>query len=185
MTPSPPGKRPGAARIAPQLVALDAERVGELECLDGSVERVRHRHVDRRGAAGVRAGALPSPDGLVVREAVVSEDDVVHRPLALSGDRNRVRERGEDDVHDPARRLRVPGGDRRRRLRVDEAARGGANGDRRERSSRSGKVGRGQAADDVEARRAGDGERAVEVAAVLGRASRRSRCRSSPPRSSR
>ena len=167
MTPSPPGKRPGAARAAPELVALDAEGIRELEGLHRRVERVRHRHVDGRGAASTRAGALPAPAGLVVGEAVVSEDDVVHRPLSLSGYGDRVRERGEDHVHDPARRLRVARGDRGRRPRVDERARRGANGDRGECASRSGQVGRGQAADDVEARRAGDRERAVEVAAML------------------
>ena len=59
-------------------------------------------------AVGVRAGALAAADRLVVGEAVVAEDDVVHRPLTLRGHGHRLPERGEDDVDDPARRLVLP-----------------------------------------------------------------------------
>ena len=118
---------PGSARSAPELVALDAERVRELERLGRRVERVRHRDVDARRPVRVRAGALAAADRLVVREAVVSEDGVVHRALALRGHGDRLRERVEDDVGDPARRLRVPRSDGGRRARVDERALGRAH----------------------------------------------------------
>ena len=54
-TPSPPRCAPRAARAAPQPVRLDAQGIGGLERLDGRVERVAHRHVDRRGAVRGRA----------------------------------------------------------------------------------------------------------------------------------
>ena len=73
--------RSRTAGASPQLPALDAQRVFQLERLDGSRQRVRHRDVDAARAVGVRAGSLAAADGLVVREAVVAEGDVVHRPL--------------------------------------------------------------------------------------------------------
>ncbi len=123
--------------------------------------------MDSRGPVGVRARALAAADRLVVREAVVPEDGVVHRPLALCGDGDRLREGVEDDVRDPARRLRVPRRDRGGRAGVDEAAFRGADGDRDERAARRRQIRRREAAHDVEARRASDRERTVEVAVVL------------------
>ena len=158
-----------AAGAEPQLVALDPERVRELERLDRRVQRVRHRDVHRGRPVRVRARALPAADRLVVREALVPEDDVVHRPLPLRRDGNGLRQRGEDDVDDAARRLRVAGGDRGRRARVDEAALGRAHGHGLEGAARGGEVGSGEAADDVEARRARHRERAVQVPVVLRR----------------
>ena len=52
-TPSPPRWRAGAARAEPQRVALDAQRIGELERLDRRVQRVRDRDVDAGGPVGV------------------------------------------------------------------------------------------------------------------------------------
>jgi hypothetical protein len=80
----------GASRSRTELVALDAERIRELERLGGRVERVRHRHVHARGPVALRTRTLAAADRLVVREPVVSEDDVVHRPLALSRHGNRL-----------------------------------------------------------------------------------------------
>ena len=125
--------------------------------------------MDARRPVRRRARALAAADRLVVREAVVSEDGVVHRPLPLGGHGNRLGEGVEDDVGDPARRLRVARGDGGRCARVDERALGSAHGHGREGSSRRGQVGCGEAAHDVEAGGPRDGERAVQVALVLGR----------------
>src|SRR3954453_21123914 len=59
-----------AAGPAPQGVLGDPERELELEGLHRGVQRVRHGHVDARGAVGIRAGALPAADRLVVGELV-------------------------------------------------------------------------------------------------------------------
>ena len=72
----------------------------------------------------VGAGALAAGDRLVVGEAVVADGEVVHRSLALRGDRYGLPERAEEDVDDAVARLDVAGGDRRGCLRVDEAASG-------------------------------------------------------------
>ena len=48
-----------------------------------------------------RARALSAADRLVVREAVAAERDVVHRPLSLRRDVDRLAERAHDDVDDP------------------------------------------------------------------------------------
>ena len=167
----PSGVAPGAARAAAQLVALHAERVRELERLDRRVEGVRHRNVHRGRAGTVGAGALSAGDRLVVGEALVAEDDVVHRPLTLRRDLDRLRERREHDVDDPARRLGVAGGHRSGGAGVHETALGREDGDRGERASRRREIRRSQAAHDVEAGGARDRERAVEVPAMLGRGS--------------
>src|SRR6185503_3263981 len=111
-----------SARAEAQLVALDAERVGELERLGRSRERVRHRHVHAGRPIRVRTRALAATDGLVVREAVVPEREVVHRPLALRGHGHGLAEGREDDVHYPARGLDIPGGHGRRGAGIEERA---------------------------------------------------------------
>src|SRR5918992_2706017 len=72
-----------AARPEPERVALDAKRVLQLERLDRSRQRVRHRDVDTARAVGLRTGTLAAADRFVVREAVVPEGHVVHRALPL------------------------------------------------------------------------------------------------------
>src|SRR5829696_8550985 len=83
------------ARAVAYLVAADAQRVRELERLDRRVERVRHGDVDGRRPVSLGARALPAGDRLVVRKPVVSEDDVVHRALALGGNRHGAAEGAE------------------------------------------------------------------------------------------
>jgi hypothetical protein len=122
--------RPAGAE--PQGISLDADRVGELERLGWGRERVRHRDVHRRRTVGIRAGALTAADRLVVREVVAAEGDVVHRPLALRRNVDRLAQREEDDVGDPARGLNVAGRDRGRRSRIDEGPLRRADGDGRE-----------------------------------------------------
>ena len=128
--------------------------------------------MDAGRPVGVRTRALAAADRLVVGEAIGAEDDVVHRPLALRGHRDGFAERREDDVRDAARRLGVPRRDRRRRQGVDETPLRRAHADRLERASGGRQVGRGEAADDVEARRARHGQRAVQVPRMLRRGSR-------------
>src|SRR5207248_3124637 len=151
------------------LVPLDPDRIGELERLGRRRERVRHRDVYRRRAVAVGAGALAAADRLVVGEAVVAEGDVVHRPLALRWDVDRIAEGEEDDIRDPARGLDVARGDRGGRAGVDEGAFGSPDGHRREGTAGSGRIRIGQAADDEVAGGARYRERAVEVSLVLGR----------------
>ena len=155
-------------RAGKQRVALDAERVGELERLHRRVERVRHGHVDAGGAVRAGARALSAADRLVVGEAVVAEREVVHRPLPLGGDLDRLAEGAEHSVDDAARRLDVAGGDGVLRPGVDEGSLGGTDGDWREGAAGCRDVGIGQAADDEVAGGAGDRDRTVEVAVVLG-----------------
>src|SRR5919109_913194 len=66
-----------------QLVPLDPQRIRELERLRWGYERVRHRHVHGGGPVGAGACPLSAADGLVVREAVVAQRQVVHRALTL------------------------------------------------------------------------------------------------------
>src|SRR6185437_4659045 len=56
----------GAARAAPQRVLDHPQRELELERLNGGVERVAHRHVDRARPVGVGARALTAADRLVI-----------------------------------------------------------------------------------------------------------------------
>ena len=159
----------GAARAEPERVPLDAQRVGELERLGRRRERVRHRDVHARRAVGVRARALAAADRLVVGEAVVAEDDVVHRPLALRRHRHGLPEGAEEQVDDPARRLDVPGGDRGGRAGVDEAALRRAHGHRDERPADAGTSGSVRARTTNRQAERRHRERAVEVAVVLRR----------------
>src|SRR6266540_5550425 len=122
--------RAAAAGAGPQLVALDADGIGELQGLDRRVERVRHRYMDRRGCVAVRAGTLAAGDRLVVGEARVSERKVVHRPLPLGRNRYRLSEGGEDDVGHATRGLGVAGDYRRGGPRVDERSGGRADSNR-------------------------------------------------------
>src|SRR5207302_9607762 len=89
-----------AARAEAQLPALNPERILELDRLGRRGERVRHRDVDAARAVRMRAGALAAPDGLVVREVLVSESEVVLRPLPCGRYRNELDERREDHVDD-------------------------------------------------------------------------------------
>src|ERR671918_1471905 len=131
-----PAVAPAAAAGAePERVALDAQRVGELERFHRRVEGVRHGHVHPRGAVRVGAGALPAADRLVVGEARGPEREVVHRPLPLSGNGKGLREGAEEDVRDPAGGLDVAGHDGGRRARVHERALGGADGHGSERAA--------------------------------------------------
>jgi hypothetical protein len=82
-----------APRAAPQRVFNDSQRKFALEGLDRGVERVAHRHVHRAGAVGVGAGALATPERLVVGERRAPERQVVHRALALG-----VPEGAEDEI---------------------------------------------------------------------------------------
>src|SRR5436190_7499187 len=68
-----PALRAAAAGAEPEPVALDAQRVLELERLHRRRERVRHGDVHAARARGVGAGALPPAERLVVREPVVAE----------------------------------------------------------------------------------------------------------------
>ena len=101
-------------------MALDPDRVAELERLGRRRERVRHRDMHRRRAVRIRACALAAADRLVVRKAVVAESEVVHRPLALRRHLDRLAKGEEDHISDPARGFDIAGGDRRGRTRIDE-----------------------------------------------------------------
>src|SRR5207247_8552549 len=57
-----------AAAAATNLGPHDPQRVGVLEGLDRRVAGVRHVGLQRRGAVPTGAGAMPSREGLVVRE---------------------------------------------------------------------------------------------------------------------
>jgi hypothetical protein len=91
---------PGSARSEPQSVALDAQRILELERLDRCGQRVRHGDVHTARPIRIRTGALTPADRLVVREALVAEGDVVHRALPLRGNVDRLPEGAHDDVDD-------------------------------------------------------------------------------------
>src|SRR6266511_3662293 len=157
------------ARAEPEAVTLDSERVLQLERLHRRREGVRHRHMHAAGAVRTRTGALPAADRLVVREAVVAEREVVHRPLALCGDVDCLTEGAHHDVYDPRGRLDVARGDGGRRPCIDEAALGRRNGHGRKRAAGGREVRVDEDADDVEAGRPGDGEGAVHVPVVLRR----------------
>src|SRR3954451_3226560 len=90
-----------AAGAQPQAVALDTQWVLQLERLDRRRQRVRHGDVHAAGPIRGRARALSAADRLVVREAVAAERDVVHRPLSLRRDVDRLAERAHDAVDDP------------------------------------------------------------------------------------
>src|SRR6476620_683385 len=79
----------GSARAEAQPVALDTQRILELERLHRRGQCVRHRNVDAARSIRVWTGALTPADRLVVRESLVSEGDVVHRALPLRGDLDR------------------------------------------------------------------------------------------------
>ncbi len=126
--------------------------------------------MDAGGAGTLAARPLAAPDRLVVRPAPVaraSDDDVVHRPLALGRQliRGEGGEGGEDGVGDPIARLDVAGDDRRGLLRVDEAAFGGLYLERSVRAGVRWDVLREEDAQGEVARRAGHRELTVHVAA--------------------
>src|SRR4029077_7132781 len=106
--------------------------------------------MDAAGSVRARAGALAAADGLVVREPVTAEGEVVHRPLALGGHGYQLTQRGEDDVDDAGRGLGVPGDDGGGWTRVDEAALGRRHDDRGECAARRRQVRLGETTDDAE-----------------------------------
>ena len=158
---------PRAARAAGDRVARDPQRELELERLHRGVERVRHRDVHRARAVGVRAGALPAAERLVVGEALAAQREVVHRPLAECPS-----EGGEDEVGDPRGGLDVARHHGGRRAGVEQRSLRRADLDRPVGAGGRRDVGIRQDADREVGRRARDGERAVEVALVLERRAR-------------
>ena len=72
---------------AVELVAFDAHRIFELEGLYRGVEGVAHPDVDAGGTGAFLTCSLAAADGLVVGPARAADDRVVHRPLALRGQR--------------------------------------------------------------------------------------------------
>src|SRR3989475_1509486 len=153
-------------------VFFDPERVCELEGFDGRVEGIRHVRVDARHAGPVRECALAARDRLVVRERprIRSADgQIVHRSLALGGDRigQRIREREEEDVDDPLRRLDVPRRDGPGRPRPDQAPLPREHPQRPEGTRISRRVRVRQASHDVRSGAQSDGERPVQIAGDL------------------
>ena len=92
--------RPRAAGAETEPVALDVQRILQLERLDRRGERVRHRDVHAARPVGIGTGPLPAADRLVVREALVPERDVVHRSLPLRGNVDRAAKCAHHDVDD-------------------------------------------------------------------------------------
>src|SRR5438874_4859509 len=153
----PPGPAgPESKRVTPY-----SERVLELERLDRSREGVRHRHVHAAWPIRPWAGTLTAADRLVVGEAVVAEGHVVHRPLPLRRNLDRLAERTHHDVDDARGRLDVAGRHRGRRPRVDETSRRSSDTHRREGATRGGEIRIHDDSHHVEARRAGNGQRTV------------------------
>src|SRR2546427_622703 len=157
--PAPPCLPPGPAGPESKRVTPYSKRVLELERLDRSREGVRHRHVHAAWPVSRRAGALTAADRLVVGEAVVAEGHVVHRPLALRRNLDRLAERAHHDVGDARGRLDVAGRHRGRRPRVDETSRRSSDTHRREGATRGGEIRIHEDSHHVEARRAGNGQR--------------------------
>ncbi len=108
------GEAPPPARAPADGEPLQPHRIAVLEHLRIGDRGVRHVAVNgvRAGEAGPGAGA--AADGLVVAEAAVAEEHVVHRPLAAGGDAQRL----EQQVDEPLAGLDVAADDRRRALRV-------------------------------------------------------------------
>src|SRR6185312_13926785 len=97
-------------------------------------------------------------------EALAGKGQVVHRPLALGGDRAGPGERRDHQVGDPARSLDVAGDDRGGRLGVQQTTAGGGDLDRAVGAGAGRRVGVGQDADGEEGGGFGHREGAVEVA---------------------
>src|SRR5271155_5711047 len=154
-----------AAGAAAQRVLDHAQREFPLERLDRSVERVAHRHVNAARAIRAGARALAASEGLVVGEARVAEREVVHRALA-----ERAAEGCEDQVGDAGGGLDVSASHGRAGARVQQAALRGAHLHRAVGAGRGRDIRVGEDAHGEQAGRAGDRERAVEIAVMLGRA---------------
>ena len=107
---TPPASGPAAAAIHPE--ALQHHRIAPLQDLRIGQASIGHVGVHRGGAVVTGTGPRPAADRLVVLVAVVAEQDVVHRPLAL----RRYSEGAEQGVCDRLAGLHVSGRHRRRVL---------------------------------------------------------------------
>ncbi len=154
-----------AARSAPDRVFDHPERELELQSLDGRVERIAHGHVDGARPVGVRAGALPTADRLVVHDLLVAQGQVVHGALP-----DRAAEGAQHHIRHPGRGLDVAAHDRRGGAGVQERALGGDHFDRPVGTRGRRNVRIGQDPDGEIACRPGYGEGTVEVAVGLGSA---------------
>src|SRR5690606_5634893 len=76
-----PPPLPASPAPPPQSGPEHPQRVVGLDRLPGSVLRVRHPGLDARLPVASRSSPLTSRDRLVVGEAVVPDQAVVHRPL--------------------------------------------------------------------------------------------------------
>ncbi len=156
-----------APRTAAQRVPLDPQRILALQRLDGRVQRVRHGHVHRRGPIAGGRGPLTAGQRLVVRELGRAEGDVVHGALPVGVGIDQLPERARDHVHDPAGGLGVAGDHSGRRPRIHQRADRRGHGHRLEGAARGGDVGITQRPHHEVHRRAGDGDRAVDVSGLL------------------
>src|SRR5712692_10828962 len=101
-------------------VAANADGVGGLQGLNGSVQRIRHMRVDATQAVNRGPGTHSARNSLVIREGLAragvspltnaTKRDVVHRPRTRRGYSagQRASQRPEEDVHNPLRGLDVP-----------------------------------------------------------------------------
>ncbi len=106
--------QPAAARAAAHREALDTHRVSVLEDLGVGHAGVGHVRVHGARPLEARAGPGAAGDRLVVAEAPVAEQDVVHGSLAAGREPQGLEER----VDEPLARLDVAADDRRRQARV-------------------------------------------------------------------
>src|SRR5690606_306350 len=83
---------PAPARAAADRVFLEADGEAELQHLRVGGSGVGHVRLDGRAAVEVRAGTGAAADGLVVLQASIAPDVVVHRRLAAGDDAERTEE---------------------------------------------------------------------------------------------
>src|SRR2546425_2792981 len=161
-----------ASGAGDESVFFDSEGVRKLERLDGRIAGVRHVGVHPRHPGPVWEGALAPRDRLVVgeRSRIRSADrQVVHRPLALGGDRvgQWLRERQEEDVHDSLGGLDVPRRHGGRRARPDQTPLLREHPERPERTGISRRVRVWQASPGVRSGAESHGEWRIQIAGDL------------------
>ena len=151
-------KTPGTARVAPDLVTADNERITIFERLDRRVERICHVCMNRGEAISVRASAHSTGDRLIVGKFAPAslipptDGQIVHGPLGSGRDplRKGVSKCEKEQVDDPLRCLDVSAGNRRRRKRIDDGPARGDNLDRRKQPGRGRNITLDQRPEDIE-----------------------------------
>ena len=156
---------PLSAAARPKGISANAQRIGILQRLGRSIQRICHVGMHARDAGFGRTRAHAARDGLIVSEGIAgtridsTDGEIVHGSRSCRGNsvRNSLGKRAQQNVDDTLRGFNISSRNRRRGPRVHNRAFRSNHLDGSHQSGCGRNVVRQQTTENIEARRVGDG----------------------------